>query len=38
MNLAAAKLIMEAHEGKIEVYNLKEGGAGVKICFRSSRK
>jgi len=33
LNLAAAKLIMEAHNGNIEVYNIEDGGAGVQISF-----
>ncbi len=36
LNLAAAKLIMEAHNGRIEVYNIENGGAGVRISFLNS--
>jgi len=36
LNLAAAKLIMEAHNGNIDVYNIKDGGAGVQISFSNT--
>jgi len=33
LNLAAARLIMEAHDGRITASNLSEGGASVRISF-----
>ena len=33
LDLSLARLIMDAHKGKIEVENRKEGGAGVKLVF-----
>lgn len=33
LNLAAAKLIMDAHGGEMSIYNHRDGGAGVKIKF-----
>jgi len=35
LNLAAAKLIMEAHQGEIEAYNLDSGGAAIRISFKN---
>jgi K+-sensing histidine kinase KdpD len=31
LNLAAAKLILNAHNGQIEAYNSNKGGAVVKM-------
>lgn len=36
LGLTLAKLIMNAHSGKIEVTNRKEGGASVKLIFPST--
>lgn len=33
LDLSLAKMIMDAHNGKIEVLNLPEGGASVKLLF-----
>lgn len=33
LGLAAAKLIMKAHEGDIQIKNKEEGGASVKLIF-----
>ena len=33
LSLASVKLIMDAHNGKILIENLKEGGASVKLIF-----
>ena len=33
LDLSLARLIMEAHSGKIEVENLQGGGAGVRLVF-----
>lgn len=35
LNLALIKLIMDAHNGKIEVLNNKTGGATVKLIFKN---
>jgi len=37
LSLAAAKLIMDAHSGHIEVYNIDSGGAGVCVKFRNKQ-
>jgi two-component system sensor histidine kinase/response regulator len=36
LDLTLVKLIMDAHSGKIEVTNQKEGGASVKLIFQSN--
>jgi len=37
LNLAAAKLIMDAHNGHIDIYNLEDGGAGVCLKFKKNQ-
>ncbi|MCK5775916.1 MAG: hybrid sensor histidine kinase/response regulator [Bacteroidales bacterium] len=37
LSLAAAKLIMDAHSGDIEVYNVDTGGAGVCVKFKNKQ-
>ncbi len=37
LSLAAIKLIMDYHNGKIEIRNVKEGGAQVQLIFNRSR-
>ena len=36
LNLTLCKLIMEAHSGRIEVENMKEGGAAVRMVFEKA--
>lgn len=33
LDLCLAKMVMDAHSGKVEVRNLKQGGASVRILF-----
>ena len=37
LNLALIKLIMEAHEGKIEISNNQTKGAKVRLTFSKQR-
>lgn len=37
LSLAAVKLIMDAHEGQVEILNHEKGGAVVRLIFRSNK-
>lgn len=37
LSLAAAKLIMDAHNGQINIYNIESSGAGVCLKFKNNQ-